>query len=368
MQERFEQLAQAGQSLWYDNIRRGMIESGELASLVADGVVGLTSNPTIFEKAINGSDDYDRAIEELIAAGQRDEQAYLALVTEDIRGAADILRPVYDSTEGADGYASLEVSPKLAFDTEATITQARELFAAVGRPNLMIKIPATEQGLPAIRATIAAGINVNVTLIFSCDVYRRVMDAYISGLEDLHAAGGKLSGVASVASFFVSRVDSLVDKLLEEKMAAGTTDLEALLGQAAIANARVAYQLFCERFGEERFSRLAHIGARRQRPLWASTSTKNPAYPDTYYVDNLIGPDTVNTVPADTLVAFADHGTVANTIDTDIDLAHETLSALGEAGIDMDEVTEKLRVDGVQSFADSFDKLMSSLRGRMAVT
>ncbi|HUU82583.1 MAG TPA: transaldolase [Phycisphaerae bacterium] len=366
MHERIRALADAGQSLWYDNIRRGMIASGELDKFVADGVVGMTSNPTIFQKAISGSDDYDEALAGLIADGKSDAQVYETLVVDDIRAAADILRPVYDGSARRDGYVSLEVDPGLAYDTRVTISEAQRLFRTINRLNVMIKIPATDEGLPAVRATIAAGVNVNVTLIFSCEVYRRVTEAYLQGLEDLVSAGGDPASVASVASFFVSRVDSAVDKLLAARVEAGQKEAESLFGQAAIANTRIAYAAFAEIFAQPRFRKLAGSGARVQRPLWASTSTKDPRYPDTYYVDNLIGPDTVNTVPPATLDAFKDHGVVARTIDTDLDQAHRLTARLGELGISMDAVTEQLRVDGVAAFAHSFDQLMDDLRARMA--
>jgi transaldolase/glucose-6-phosphate isomerase len=365
--ERIEQLAAAGQSLWYDNIRRGMIASGELAQLVADGIVGMTSNPTIFEKAITGSDDYDDALDELIAAGKRDAEVYEALVVDDIRAAADILQPVYERSERRDGYVSLEVNPALAFDTNGTVEEAQRLFHLVDRPNLMIKVPGTEAGIPAIGSLLAAGINVNVTLIFSCEVYRQVTEAYMLGLEGLIETGGGPASVASVASFFVSRVDTAVDKLLVARIDSGDPDLEPLLGTAAIASAKIAYAMFKEAFNGPRFARLADRGARVQRPLWASTSTKNPRYPDTYYVDNLIGPETVNTVPPVTLQAFKDHGRAARTIDAHVDGARQTLTGLGQAGVRMDEVTEQLRREGVEAFADSFEKLMANLRDRMVV-
>ena len=367
MHERIEALAQAGQSLWYDNIQRGMLVSGELGRLVDDGVVGMTSNPTIFQKAISGSDDYDEVLEQLVAAGKTDAEVYEALVTGDIRAAADILGPVYEGTDRRDGYVSLEVDPGLAFDTETTVCEARRLFRLIDRPNVMIKIPATEEGLPAVRAAIAGGVNVNVTLIFSCDVYRRVAEAYLQGLEDLVSAGGDAGSVASVASFFVSRVDTAVDKRLTARIEAGEKDLESLLGLAAIANTRIAYVVFGDIFTQRRFAKLADRGARVQRPLWASTSTKDPRYPETYYVDNLIGPNTVNTVPPATLKAFKDHGMVARTIDADLDEARRSIARLQERGISMDEVTEQLRTDGVAAFANSFNQLMDDLRTRMAV-
>lgn len=367
MDERIGKVTELGQSLWYDNIRRSMIESGELARLRDDGIRGVTSNPSIFHKAITQSNDYDTALEALIAAGQSDDQVYESLVTEDIRAAADVFKSVYESSDRRDGYISLEVNPGLAGDTQGTVVEAKRLFERVGRPNVMIKIPGTTEGLPAVRQTIAAGINVNVTLIFSCDVYRQVADAYIAGLEDLRQAGGDLSGVASVASFFVSRVDTMIDPLLQQRIDAGATQWQHLLGAAANANAKVAYQDFLEIFGGQRFAALAQAGAQKQRPLWASTSTKNPAYPDTHYVDPLIGPDTVNTVPPATLQAFQDHGQPARNLDQDPDSARRILDQLAQAGIDLAQVTEQLRQEGVAAFAASFDALMTDLRTRMAV-
>ncbi|MFQ5490914.1 MAG: transaldolase [Phycisphaerae bacterium] len=367
MHQRIKQLTELGQSLWYDNIRRGMIDSGELARLRDDGVMGVTSNPTILQKAITQSDDYNAALETLIAAGKDHNQVYEELVTQDIRAAADVFKSVYEQTDRRDGYISLEVNPGLANDTAGTVAEAKRLFERVGRPNVMIKIPGTEPGLPAVRQTIAAGINVNVTLIFSRDVYRRVADAYIGGLEDLRAAGGDLSGLASVASFFVSRVDTKIDPLLQRRIDDGQSKWQHLLGTAANANAKLAYQDFLEIFGGKRFAALADAGARVQRPLWASTSTKNPAYPDTHYVDPLIGPDTVNTVPPATLEAFKDHGQPAATLEQGVDQARRVLGTLSEAGIDLAQVTDELRQEGVDAFARSFDALISDLRTRLAV-
>ena len=342
-----------------------MIASGELARLVDDGIVGLTSNPTLFDKAIRGSNDYDDALANLIAAGKSDAEVYEALVIEDIRAAADILLPVYERTDRADGYVSLEVNPNLAHDTAATVAEAKRLFALLDRPNAMIKVPATPAGLPAIRAVLAAGINVNVTLIFAIEVYRQVTEAYRAGLADLVAAGGDPRSVASVASFFVSRVDTLVDQRLNDRIDAGQRDLEALKGRAAVANAKIAYELFTQVFTGPSFEALRNKGARPQRPLWASTSTKNPDYPDTLYVDALIGPDTVNTIPPATLVAFMDHGRVTRTLDVDVAGAHRTFADLQRVGIDLAEVTDQLLHEGVASFADSFNRLMANLKARL---
>jgi transaldolase len=346
-------LARLGQSVWYDNIRRAIIESGELQQLLDDGVIGITSNPSIFEKAIAGSADYDEAIHALAVQGKMTETIYETVAMEDIARAADMLRSVYDATDGVDGYVSLEVSPTLAHDTAGTLADARRLFAALGRPNIMIKVPATPAGIPAIRQLISEGINVNVTLIFSLESYEAVMEAYIAGLEANTA--DDLSRVASVASFFVSRVDAAVDALLA---ANGNT---ALQGKIAIANAKAAYKRFQEVFAGPRWAALVEKGARVQRPLWASTSTKNPAYPDTMYVDELIGPHTVNTMPPATLVAFNDHGTVAETLTAGLDEALAQLNQLAQVGVDLDAVTQQLQDDGVAAFAKSFESLLASV-------
>ena len=314
-----------GQSIWYDNIRRGLLDSGELKRLIEMGVTGLTSNPTIFEKAIAGSTDYDEALTELARSDKSVDQSYEALVIEDIRNTADLLRPIYDRTGGVDGYASLEVSPKLAHDTAGTTAEARRLFDALDKPNVMIKVPATAEGIPAIRQLISEGININVTLIFSLEAYRQVMEAYIAGLEEYVAAGGDPSRIASVASFFVSRVDTAVDTLLEERMRQGAPDVKALMGKAAIANAKLAYREFQRVFGEERFSDLKGTQARPQRPLWASTSTKNPAYSDLMYVEALIGPDTVDTLPPATLTALLEYGKPGLTLQKGTDQQKSTL-------------------------------------------
>ncbi|MFN2227333.1 MAG: bifunctional transaldolase/phosoglucose isomerase, partial [Anaerolineae bacterium] len=351
-------LADLGQAIWVDYIRRAFIDSGELQALVEQGVRGVTSNPSIFEKAIAGSADYDDALEELVAADLSVDQIYEALAVDDIRAAADVLRPVYDRTGGADGYVSLEVSPHLAHDTGGTVTEARRLFAIIARPNVMIKVPATPEGIPAITTLIGEGVNVNVTLIFSLQHYEAVARAYIAGLEKLAAAGGDVSRVASVASFFVSRIDTAVDRALDE---AGVDELK---GKIAIASAGLAYARFHELFCDQPWERLAASGARAQRPLWASTSTKNPRYPDTLYVDTLIGPQTVNTVPPKTLVAFLDHGQVALTLAQGAAEAQEQMDRLAEMGIDLEAITEQLQADGVQAFADSFEALLQAIAGR----
>jgi transaldolase len=359
---KLDQLAELGQSIWLDFIRRSLITSGELQELVDGGLRGMTSNPTIFDKAISGSDDYDEALRDLVTEGGTVQEIYEALAMEDIRLAADVLRPVYDRSDSLDGYVSLEVSPKLAHDTAGTVEEALWLFAALDRPNVMIKVPATPAGLPAIETLIAAGLNINVTLIFSLDQYRAVAEAYIAGLEKLAASGGDLAHSASVASFFVSRIDSAVDAALE----AGGPEGAATQGKTAVASAKVAYALFEEIFAGQRWERLAASGARVQRPLWASTSTKNPAYPDTMYVDTLIGPHTVNTLPPATLKDFQDHGTVALTVREGVEGARQHLARLPELGVDLEAITQKLLDDGVASFARSFDSLLASVGQKSA--
>ena len=359
------ELNHLGQSVWFDFIRRSLLTSGELMALVAQGVRGVTSNPAIFEKAIAGSPDYDGEIKALAQAGLSVEALYEALAIKDIQMAADELAPVYRSTAGRDGYVSLEVSPFLADDTDATVAEARRLFEAVGRPNLMIKIPATAAGLPAITAGIAAGVNVNVTLIFGLENYKAVAGAYIAGLERLAMKGPSVRGghpldaVASVASFFVSRVDTAVDRELEKK---GARDL---LGKIGIANCKVAYAEYRRIFSGPRWSELAAKGARPQRVLWASTSTKNPAYPDTLYVDGLIGPDTVNTLPPETVKAFIDHGLAAETLARDLDGARRQIKRLAELGIDFEAVTRRLQEEGVAAFAKPFQALLESIATKL---
>lgn len=347
---------QEGQSVWIDYIRRQYILDGGLQAAVDEGVRGVTSNPAIFEKAIAHSDDYDEQIQELVAQGKSVEEIYEALAIEDIQNAADILRPVYDESDGVDGYISLEVSPTLANDTDGTIAEARDLHAKVNRPNVMIKVPATDAGIPAIKTLIGDGINVNVTLMFSLQDYDNVAEAYIAGLEHLAADGGDLSKVASVASFFVSRVESDMDDAIEAK---GATDL---LGKIAVANTKLAYKRFQEWFSGERWQKLAEQGARVQRPLWASTSTKNDAYSDIKYVQELIGSDTVNTMPIDTKEAFQDHGEVKRTIDSDVEAAQAAVDKLAEVGVDYDYITQNLQDVGVEKFEKPFASLMESIR------
>ena len=365
MANSIQKLQSLGQSVWYDNMRRGLITSGELQRLIDLGVSGLTSNPMIFEKAIAGSNDYDEALLELAGSDASTEEIYEALVIEDIRAAADLLRPVFDRTGGADGFASLEVSPHLAHDADGTINAARRLFAALDRPNVMIKVPGTPEGVRAVRQLIGEGINVNVTLIFSLDAYRQVREAYLAGLDELARSGGDVSKVSSVASFFVSRVDTAVDDLLEGRLRSGTGGLEGLLGRAAVANAKVAYRDFQETFYSDEFAALSSKGGRVQRPLWASTGTKNPEYSDVLYVESLAGKDTVNTMPEATLTAFLDHGRAAEAISTEVSEAESALRRLDEVGIGLEQVTTKLLGDGLRAFADSYDKLLANIQEKL---
>jgi transaldolase len=351
---------QQGQSPWLDNVRRGWITGGQLARWVERGVRGITSNPTIFQKAINGSDEYDEQFGELARSGTSVDDAYWAMVTEDIENALRILRPVHDESGGQDGFVSVEVAPDLAHDRDGTVSSARELHARIDEPNLFVKVPATAEGVEAIRALVGEGHSINVTLIFGLDRYADVMEAYISGLE---AYGGDLSTVSSVASFFVSRVDTEIDQRLE---AIASPEALALRGKAAVANAQAAYARFLETFSGPRWEALAARGARVQRPLWASTSTKNPAYVDTLYVDTLIGPDTVNTMPEATLDAFEDHGTLARTVDADPSGTQATLDDISAVGVDLDDVSRVLEDQGVASFAKSFDELIASLAAKSA--
>jgi transaldolase/glucose-6-phosphate isomerase len=364
------QLAKAGQSVWYDQMERKLVKSGKLAEMIdRDDLRGLTSNPTIFEKAIGGSEDYDGQLGQLAGQGKSRDEIYDELVIEDIANAADVFRPVYDRTNGEDGYVSLEVSPLLAHDTEQTISEAKRLFARLGRPNVMIKIPATPAGIPAIEAVIAENINVNVTLIFSLETYHQVMEAYLRGLERRAEKNLPVGDIASVASFFVSRIDAQADKQLEAKIAT-TTDpaekakLESLLGKIAIANAKMAYQAYKQVFGSDRFLKLRDRGARPQRALWASTGTKNAKYSDVLYVETLIGPDTVNTVPPATYEAFRDHGRPVMTLDQGIDEAKEQLALFESLGFSLKAITEQLTKEGVKSFDESFVSLMATIEAR----
>ena len=360
-------LGRQGQSVWYDSISRGLITSGELGRLIAeDGLRGMTSNPAIFEKAIAGSDDYRGVLRRHAAAGRTPLQIYEAIAVEDIQWAADALLPVHEESGGRDGFVSLEVSPHLAHDTEGTVDEALRLAGEVGRRNLMIKVPGTTAGLPAIERLIAEGVNVNVTLLFARDRYAAAAEAYLEGLESLQARGGDLAAAASVASFFVSRIDTLIDARIDERLS-GETDavrrvaLGALKGRAAIANARLAYQHFRGLVSGDRWSRLAAAGANPQRLLWASTSVKNPAYRDVLYVEELIGPDTVNTLPEATFDAFRDHGVVEATLEEGVDEASDVMAALEGLGISMQEATDQLLEDGVRLFVEPFDKLLAAI-------
>jgi transaldolase len=344
-----------GQSPWLDNLRRGWITDGELERWVERGIRGITSNPSIFQKAIAGSSEYDEQFGDLVSGGAGIADAYWDLVTSDISAALRILEPVHRDSGGIDGHVSVEVAPDLARDTAGTVAAARHLHERIADANLLVKIPGTAEGLPAIETMIGEGRSVNVTLIFGVDRYGEVIEAYLRGLE---AREGDLSDVASVASFFVSRVDTEVDRRLD---ALGTAEATALRGRAAVAQAQLAYQLFLDRFSGPRWEALVARGARVQRPLWASTSTKDPAYPDTLYVDELIGRDTVNTMPETTLEAFEDHGTLARTIDADPGRARADLDAIAELGIDLDDVARVLEDQGVAAFAKSFDELLESL-------
>jgi len=352
---------ECGQSPWLDNLTRGYLRDGTLARMIGDGIRGVTANPTIFTLAILGSADYDEQFAALTAAGWPFEDAYWQLVVDDITAALAVLRPVFDASGSADGFASIEVAAELAHDTAATLAAALALHQRIAAPNLFVKIPATAEGVPAVQAMIAEGHNINITLIFSLARYRQIIEAYLSGLEALVERGGDPSRVHSVASFFVSRVDTEVDRRLET---AGTDEALALRGRAAIAQAKLAYQLFREQFSGARWQRLAEHGAHLQRPLWASTSTKNPAYPDTVYVDALIGPDTVNTLPEATIAAFEDHGTPARAIDTGVDEAAEVMRRLAAAGVDMDDVGLTLETQGVAGFHASYQQVLAALRAK----
>jgi transaldolase len=351
---------EGGQSPWIDNLSRDSIRSGRLANMVDQGIRGVTSNPTIFQKAMTASDTYDADFARLIEGGSV-EQAFWEMATADVTTALEIFHPLYEQSGASDGFVSLEVSPRLAYDTEGTVSDARRFHETIGMPNLLVKIPATVAGVPAIRQMISEGRNINVTLIFSLERYNDVIEAYLSGLETLAHNQGDVARVHSVASFFVSRVDTEVDRRLEHS---GTGNTGALRGKAAVAQAKLAYQLFLERFAGPRWEALKANGAHPQRPLWASTSTKNPAYPDLLYVNNLIGPGTVNTMPDATLDAFADHGTVARTIDLDVDGARADLDALGAAGVDMHDVSRQLEEEGVAAFSKSYDELLQALEDK----
>jgi transaldolase len=350
------------QSPWLDNLPRRYLRDGTLARMVAQGIRGVTANPTILAKAIEGSSDYDEQFASLVASGASVADAFWELVITDITDALAVMRPVFDESAGGDGFVSLEVAPELAHDTEATIVAARDLHERIDEPNLLVKIPATAEGVRAIKAMTAEGRSINVTLIFSLSRYAEVIEAYLSGLETFLAAGGDPAQVHSVASFFVSRVDTEVDQRLET---GGTDEALALRGRAAVAQAKLAYELYTRRFSGRRWWSLARQGANRQRPLWASTSTKNPAYPDTLYVDSLIGPGSVNTLPEATISAFEDHGTLSRTIDTKVTEAAEVMRRLAGAGIDMEDVGTTLEEQGIAAFYKSFQGVLAALAAKV---
>ncbi len=364
------QLQDYGQSVWFDSIGRSLIASGGLRTLIDRyAVVGVTSNPTIFDKAISGSADYDEDIRSQAGLGRSAAQIFEKLATDDIRMACDVLRPVFEQTHGVDGRVSIEVSPRLAFNTEETIEEARRLWRTVDRPNLLIKIPATREGIPAIEQMIYEGVSINVTLLFAVSFYEAVMAAYMAGLERRVAEGKAINQIHSVASFFVSRVDTMVDRELGAKIGASQdlaerARLSSLLGKAAVANVKVAYQAFRRVFSGPRWETLAAQGANLQRPLWASTSTKNPAYPDTVYIADLVGPYTVNTIPENALLAFADHGVIrGNTVEEDVEGAQWIVRQLVEAGINLQDIVEqRLIAEGARLFVDSFDRLLAGLQ------
>jgi transaldolase len=366
------ELQQHGQSVWLDYIRRKALLSGDVRTLIEnDGLRGMTANPSIFQAAIAAGDDYDETIARLVRAGAEPNTIYETLAVEDIQTACDQFRPVYDALDGADGLVSLEVAPALAHDTQGTIDEARRLWTWVDRPNLMIKVPGLPAGVPAIETLLSEGINVNITLLFAIEAYESVAWAYIRALERRVAEGKPIDRIASVASFFVSRVDVLIDPILDKKAAAETdparkATIQGLRGKAAIANARLAYQSFKRIFGDQRFTDLAAHGARVQRPLWASTSVKDPAYPDLLYAEALIGRDTVDTLPRETLEAFRDHGKVADTIEHDLDGARAALAGLPGVGIDLKQVTDQLEKEGVDKFQQSFDALLKGIVDKRA--
>jgi transaldolase len=357
-----QRLRDAGVSIWLDTLSRELLQTGGFAALINDlGVTGATSNPTIFAQAITGSDRYDIQLRELTNAGQRDlQELFFALALDDVRDAADALRPIFQQTDGRDGFISFECTPDLADDTDATIAQASDLWQRLDRPNVMIKVPGTQAGLPAIGELTRRGVNVNVTLLFSIERYEQVIDAYQRGLTARAQNGQPIDKVRSVASFFLSRIDTKVDKQLP--------DDSPLRGRVAIACARVAYQSYLDKFAGEQWERLRALGASRQRPLWASTGTKNPDYPDTQYVAELIGPDVVSTMPEQTLCAFADHGQVIRTLDTDPSAADKSLRQAAQAGVDLAAVTAELEREGVRSFCDSYHELLDVIEAKLATT
>jgi transaldolase len=365
MTNRWHDIEQYGQSLWYDNMARKFIASGALKKMIGDvGLKGVTSNPSIFEKSISSGDEYDSDIQKFIREGKSTSEIYDLLTTEDIRAAADVMREVYNDTAGIDGYVSIEVNPDLAHDTKSTVEAAKRLWKTVDRPNVMIKIPGTPAGIPAIREVLAAGINVNITLLFGIENYSQVAHAYLEALTDRVSKGLDITNIASVASFFLSRVDTNIDKMLNEKIKSDPDHAEeykSLLGKAAVANAKIAYEKFQDIFYGAEFADLAMQGAKVQRCLWASVSTKNPDYRDVMYIEPLIGPETVTTVPDETIAAFADHGESANTLAQDMAGAHDIVDRLAAIGIDTEQVAEELQVDGVKKFEDAFRNLNANL-------
>ncbi len=367
-----QQLHRLGQSVWYDNIERRLLENGYLERMISERIIrGVTSNPSIFNNAISNSTDYDRDLEYLAKTGKNAMEIYETLAIADIKGACDRFQPLYETTKGKDGYVSLEVNPYLANEFKETVADAKRLWKMVDRPNLMVKIPATVEGLAAISESIFEGININVTLIFSIERYKQVIESYLTGLEKRLDHGMPINRIASVASFFVSRIDTNVDKQVSDLLASGKitiTQANKVWGKIAIANAKFAYSVFKESFNSERFQHIQSKGGHIQRPLWASTSTKNPVYPDTIYVDELIGPDTVNTIPPHTLEAFLDHGKAELTLETDISSASEVMVTLSEIGISIKDVTDKLEIQGVKSFTDSFTSLLNSIENRRNAT
>jgi len=364
-------LRELGQSVWLDNLSRKLINSGELMRLIdEDGLSGITSNPTIFQKAISGSTDYDASLQKMINKGIKDEkELFLGLAIEDVSNGADMLWPVYQSTNGMDGFVSIEVSPDLAYDTDATIAEARRLFSTLNRKNILVKVPATKQGLPAIERLISEGVNINVTLLFSIERYEEVAEAYLSGLEKRKSKGQPLHEIASVASFFVSRVDTLADKLLETRLSSAASKAEkdkimSLFGKAAVANAKIAYKKYKNIFSGKRFLTLKEKGGCIQRILWGSTGTKNPKYSDIKYVEELIAPDSVNTLPETTLMAFKDHGQAKVTIHNGLEEAEKLPEELKSFGVELDQVTEQLENEGVRSFSDSFFTLLNEITAK----
>ena len=367
---RLEELHAVGQSIWLDSIDRRMLQDGELDKRIReDALTGMTSNPTIFQKALASGDAYDAQLSEAEEKNLSSWELFELLETTDVRDACDHFAGVFSSSRGSDGYVSIEVSPGVSNSADATVEEALRLWKTVNRPNVMVKVPGTKEGAVAVRRLIAAGVNVNITLLFAIEAHERVIEAYLAGLEDRVAAGKPIDGIASVASFFVSRVDTEVDKRLDEKIATASQPekerLALLKGRAAIANAKLAYRLFRQKFAGPRWEKLAKQGARLQRPLWASTSTKNPAYRDVMYVEELIGPDTVDTMPPATIDAFRDHGVVDRTVDKKVAAAEAVLKEIETAGISIKEVTEKLLVDGIASFQKSFDELIAGLESKM---